>query len=104
VDWSSPEQLQDYMGGNKLFFCINTINQSLNLGRIPYKTELVYVAFPAERSKTGRNQPVTPRETMERLFELGVLPNDNNTTLDDYLDKLKRTSSKGISHLPPVNL
>jgi hypothetical protein len=26
---------------------------------------------------------------MERLIELGVLPNDNKATLDDYLDKLK---------------
>jgi hypothetical protein len=77
----------DYMGGNKLY--INKINQSLNLGRIPYKSELVYDAFPAERSKTGRSQPVKPRETMERLIELGVLPNDNKATLDDYLDKLK---------------
>jgi hypothetical protein len=78
----------NYVGGNKLY--INKINQSLNLGRIPYKTELVYDAFPAvERSQTGRNQPVKPRETMERLIELGVLPNDNEATLDDYLDKLK---------------
>jgi hypothetical protein len=77
----------DYMGGNKLH--LNKINHSLNLGRIPYKSELVYDDFPAERSKTGRSQPVKPREKMERLIELGVLPNDSKATLDDYLDKLK---------------
>jgi hypothetical protein len=75
------------MGGNKLH--LKKINHSLNLGRITYKSELVYDDFPAERSKTGRSQPVKPRETMERLIELGVLPNDNKATLDDYLDKLK---------------
>ncbi len=79
----------DYMGGSKIH--INKINQSLNLGRIPYKSELVYDAMPTERSATGRSQPVKPRETMERLIELGILPNDNKATLDDYLDKLKGT-------------
>jgi hypothetical protein len=69
----------DYMGGNKIY--INKINQSLNLGKIPYKSELVYDAFPAERSKTGGSQLVKPRETMERLIELGVLPNDNKAIL-----------------------
>jgi hypothetical protein len=82
----------DYIGGNKIY--INKINQSLNLGRIPYKTELVYDAMPAERSKTGRSQPVKPRETMERLIELGILPNDNKATLDEYLDKLKGNIEK----------
>ncbi len=81
------------MGGNKIH--INKINQSLNLGRIPYKSELVYDAMPTERSATGRSQPVKPRETMERLIELGVLPNDNNATLiDTYLDKLKANLEK----------
>jgi hypothetical protein len=82
----------DYIGGNKIH--INKINQSLNLGRIPYKSELVYDAMPTERSATGRSQPVKPRETMERLIELGILPNDNKATLDDYLDKLKANIEK----------
>jgi hypothetical protein len=82
----------DYIGGNKIY--INKINQSLNLGRIPYKSELVYDAMPTERSATGRSQPVKPRETMERLIELGILPNDNKATLDDYLDKLKANIEK----------
>jgi hypothetical protein len=82
----------DYMGGNKIH--INKINQSLNLGRIPYKSELVYDSMPTERSATGRSQPVKPREKMERRIELGVLPNDNKATLDDYLDKLKANIEK----------
>jgi hypothetical protein len=48
----------DCIGGNKIY--INKINQSLNLGRIPYKSELVYGAMPTERSKAGRSQPVKP--------------------------------------------
>ena len=31
---------------------------------------------------------------MERLIELGILPNDNKATLDDYLDKLKANIEK----------
>jgi hypothetical protein len=31
---------------------------------------------------------------MERLIELGILPNDNKATLDDYLNKLKANIEK----------